>query len=738
MKASFGRRTVLEGESTMNQPMPTKSTQVEREISALQERIQYLERLTGDPLALVQVGPGPDSSYGESSRHSPGAYALHSLICDQHGRPVDFRFLEVNGAYELLMGTAGEELLGHLASEVFSAGELETLVEVFATVALGRQPTRFEHFSPALQKSLDISAFSPREDQFATIISDVSDRIETEETLRVRTAYFKQLFESSPLGIVLLDNHERIVECNSGFEDLFGFTREEARGRPINQLIVGHRQFTDARVLTEKVLQGQLVDAEGVRYRKDGEPVDVRILAHPIHLDDRQIGIYGIYSDISRRKRDGLTHLANRSTFMERLDMELSRATRDGELTAVLTLDLDHLKDVNDTYGLGVGDAVLQEVASRLRATLRTGASIARMGGDEFGVLQVNLTDAGNAAGLARRLLESLQKPIDVVDQKIHLRASVGIAVTPAGRGVGSDQLVSQAERALSEAKTEGGGRYRFHAAQMDREVQARMRLGQQLHRAIERQELYLEYQPQIALPERRVVGVEALLRWRHPSGERVGPDRFIPVAEASGSIIPIGNWVLREACEQAMEWQRTCSQEVPVAVNLSAVQFRDPAFADSVVAALDDSGLQPELLELELTERILIEATEVVTRTLKRLQDLGVRLALDDFGKGYSSMEYVRLLPLQKLKIDRSFINNLDADDSDAAIVSAITVLGSKLGLTVLAEGVERQSQLDLLAEEGCHEIQGFYFSPPVAPERVTRMMAQGEGCIEPATLTN
>jgi len=721
----------------MDQEM-NQDTQLEQERVALRERIHGLERLTSEKLEFRQQLKDSEEKYRNIFKHSPGAYSLHEVITDGQGQPVDFKYLEVNQSFERLMGIRADDVLGRLASEIFPGLETEPLVEIFGRVAEEQEPMRFEHYSDSLQKHLDISTFSPRQGQFATIISDVTECKRTEEALRLRTAYFEQLFESSPLGIVLLDNDDRVVECNQGFEQLFGFLREEARGRSISTLIVRDEELTDASILSEKVLQGELVDAEGVRYRKDGAPVDVRILAHPIHVDDRQIGIYGIYSDISRRKRDALTRLVNRSTFMERLEMELQRATREDKLTAVLALDLDHLKDVNDTYGLGVGDSVLQAVAHRLRQTLRVGASIARLGGDEFGVLQMDLADVGNAAGLARRLLSSLDEPFEIDDHRIHVRASMGIAIAPAGSVVGSKQLVAQAERALAEAKSEGRSRFKFHAAHMDREVQARMLLGQELHGAIDRDELYLLYQPQIALPDLRLVGVEALLRWRHPTGQKVGPDRFVPIAEASGVIVPIGNWVLRTACAQAVEWQKSCHRAVPVAVNLSAVQFKDPTFADTVVDALEESGLAPELLELELTERILVEATDTVTRTLDRLQDLGVSLALDDFGKGYSSMEYVRLLPLQKIKIDRSFVRNLDADSSDAAIVSAITVLGSKLGLTVLAEGVERQSQLDLLAQEGCHEIQGFYFSPPVSPQEVTKLMLEGDGCIVPSTLTH
>lgn len=711
---------------------------IDREIVTLRRRIQDLERLTCETLEHREQLMDSEEKYRSIFRHSPGAYALHEIEYDPVGDPVDFRFLEVNEPWERLVGRRGNEVLGRRASEIFPGHEAEHLVEIFGGVADTQEPVRFEHFSEALKKYLDITSFSPRQGQFATIVFDVTHRRQTEEALRLRTAYFKQLFESSPLGIVLLDNDDKVVQCNQGFEELFGFLRQEARGRPIGSLIVDDQQLTDASILTEKVLRGEVVDAEGVRYRKDGTPVDVRILAHPIVLDDRQIGIYGIYSDISRRKRDGLTRLVNRSTFMERLEIELERAAPEEKLTAVMALDLDHLKDVNDTYGLPVGDAVLQAVARRLRKTLRVGASVSRLGGDEFGILQIDLADVGNAAGLARRLLSSLDAPFEIEGNRIHVRASIGIAIAPVGTVVGSKQLVAQAERALAEAKSEGRSRFKFHASHMDREVQSRMLLGQELHGAIDRDELYLVYQPQIALPDWKLVGVEALLRWRHPSGKAVGPDRFIPVAEASGVIVPIGNWVLRTACAQAAAWQEARPGGIPVAVNLSAVQFKDPRFADSVIEALEDTGLPPEMLELELTERILIEATDSVTKTLTRLQDIGVRLALDDFGKGYSSMEYIRLLPLQKLKIDRSFIRHLDEDSSDAAIVSAITVLGSKLGLTVLAEGVERESQLKLLAQEGCHEIQGFFFSPPVAPDQVTHLMCQGNGCVQPAAHMN
>lgn len=696
--------------------------------------MRELERLAGETRDSREQLALSEEKYRRICEHSPSAYALQEIVTDEDGEPIDGVLLEVDREFEILTGTRAEEVLGERVSRALPALRSASFLEVFGRVVRTRQPLRFELYSEDLGKYLDVSVYSPRPGQVATILFDNTAKQETEEALRLRTAYFKELFERSPLGIVLLDNHDRVVECNGGFESLFGFKREEARGQEIDTLIVRPDQRESAHSLSRQVLRGEIVDAEAVRCRKDGSSIDVHILAHPIHLGERQIGIYGIYSDISRRKRDSLTRLVNRTTFMERLADQLARGTRRGEMTAVLSLDLDQLKDVNDTYGLSVGDSLLQAVAQRLRESLRAGASMARLGGDEFGVMQYELHDVGNAAGLARRLLAALAEPLQIGHHLIHVSASVGIAVASPGRESKATQLVSQAERALAMAKREGSGTIKFHAAAMDLEVQDRMILGQELHRAVERQELFLEYQPQVALPEGRVVGVEALVRWRRADGSIIGPARFVPVAEASGIITAIGDWVLRSACAQAVEWQRQRPGGLPIAVNLSAVQFKNPHFAETVTEALASSGLSPELLELELTERILVDSSRRFHEALRKLRQLGVRLTLDDFGTGYSSLEYLRRLPLQKLKIDRSFVENLDGNSSDAAIVSAIAVLGSKLGLRVLAEGVERRSQLDRLAAEGCHEIQGFYYSPPLAAEALTELIQRGDGIIRPA----
>ena len=677
-------------------------------------------------------------NYRDIFEHSLSGFALHEVLLDAEGSLRDLIFLEVNRAFEAITGLGASQVVGRRVTETMPGIDLCHLREAMTWLVTGDgEPYRFEQYVDGLARHLEFAVVAPSPDQIALFVADVTDRKRAEKALEVQTVYFRELFEKSPLAIVVLDNDDCVQECNEGFERLFGYPREAARGKPINRLLVRPDEYEDARSISRKVLLGEVVDTEGVRLRRDGTSLDVRILAHPIRLGDQNLGIYGIYSDISRRKRDSLTRLPNRSTFMERVDFELERAANADHLTALLTLDIDHLKDVNDTYGLVVGDALLVAVTERVKETLREDATVGRLGGDEFGILQMKLTDVGNAAGLARRLLAAIEPPFYVEGHRIHVGASIGVALSPAGQVAGK-QLLSQAERALEQAKLEGRSIFKFHAIDMDRRVQKRMILGQELHGALERNELFLVYQPQIELPSRRVIGLEALLRWQHPKSGLVPPDEFVPVAEASGVIIPIGDWVLRTACEQAKRWQESMALDLPVAVNLSAVQFKNPFFADTVVQALQDTGLPPELLELELTERILIEATPTVKSTLQRLRDLGVRFALDDFGKGYSSLEYLRQLPLGKIKIDRSFVRNLEQNDGDAAIVSAISVLGNRLGLRVLAEGVERSSQLDLLAAEGCNEIQGFYFSPPMEAARIGHLLVEGSDSISPSRCEN
>ena len=672
-------------------------------------------------------------------------------------------------------------------------------------------------------------------------------------------AYFRQIFENSPESIVLIDMEDRVIEANPSFEELFGYTRHESRGRRLSELIVPDGEEEDATELSGAVLRGGVVTLERPRRRKDGSIVFVRILGYPIFHGEQLMGIFGIYSDISFRVRaerelrlqgaamnsaanailitgrhgqiewvnpafsrlsgydeeevlgkdlasltadgdvfgpesvgelahgemwrgqvmnrhkdghlytvdqtvtllrdqvdrrehlvvvqeditvrleaerrlkhlaghDFLTNLPNRYNFTRQLRLELERAHRDGRQLAVLLVDLDQFKDVNDAFGHVVGDELLVAVAKRLRDTLRDRCLLGRFGGDEFAVLQTEVEDIGNVSGLARRLIATFSEPLDVNDRRIHVGVSIGIAVYPPGKPE-ARELVKCADLALYQAKNEGRSTFRFYVDGMDKEVRRRMRFGQQLHGAIKREELFLEYQPQVDVESRKILALEALLRWRHGEHGLISPGDFVPIAEASGLIVPIGEWVLRQACAQGQAWRDRFQVDIPVAVNLSPVQFKDPRLLETVQQALAESGLPPRLLELELTEGLLMQASENVQNTLHRLRDAGVRLSLDDFGKGYSSLGYLGRFPLEKLKIDRTFIRDMENSRQHRVIVGTIAELGRKLGLEVLAEGVEEERQVEILLEEGCRQVQGFLFSRPLAADEIDRIIENGGG---------
>jgi diguanylate cyclase (GGDEF)-like protein len=418
-------------------------------------------------------------------------------------------------------------------------------------------------------------------------------------------------------------------------------------------------------------------------------------------------------------RNDGLTDLPNRLAFHEAMYHAAARAAR-GEAFAVLCLDLDRFKQVNDTLGHPVGDALLRAVAARLASLAREVDTVARLGGDEFAVVQANVAGPDAAAALAQRIIDDLRAPYDVLGHRIVVGASVGIALAgPEARD--ADTLIRSADLALYRAKQEGRGMYRFFEPDMDARAQARRQLELDLRYAIERQEFELHYQPLMSVADRRIAAFEALIRWRHPTRGLVPPDEFIPLAEEIGLIVPIGAWVLQDACAEAARWPLP----VKVAVNLSAVQFARADITRQVAAALHDSGLPASRLEVEITETALLNDSESTLKTLHALRALGVRIAMDDFGTGYSSLSYLRSFPFDKLKIDRSFVRDLNEAGESAAIVRAIASMGRSLGIATTAEGVENEQQMAQLVRDGCTELQGFFFGRPCPAADVARLLA-------------
>jgi diguanylate cyclase (GGDEF)-like protein len=443
-------------------------------------------------------------------------------------------------------------------------------------------------------------------------------------------------------------------------------------------------------------------------------------------------GFVSTSTDITERKRtearmlhlaqhDSLTGLPNRLLFHDRLHQAMARHRRDGGLLAVVLLDLDNFKQVNDAFGHRVGDEVLRQVGERMRAALRESDTVARIGGDEFALILPDLPDPDAAALIADKIVSQLDRPFDLDAGVWQPRASLGITLFP-GDGQSAEQLLQNADLAMYRAKAAGGGAQLF-AATIKRDFDRRQNLKRELARAIARGQLTLEYQPQLDLRPERVSGIEALLRWHHPDFGTIDPETLIQLAESSGQIATIGEWALREACAVAAGWPRG---EAPLrlAVNVSASQMANPDLVALVARILDDSGLPAERLELELTESAMLHQLEQVVATLEALRGMGVSLALDDFGTGYASLSHLKSFPLDRLKVDRTFIANL-ADPRDAAIVRSLIELGHRLGLRVVAEGVESELQLAALRSLGCDTVQGHVVGHPLTAVEIGRWLS-------------
>ena len=416
--------------------------------------------------------------------------------------------------------------------------------------------------------------------------------------------------------------------------------------------------------------------------------------------------------------RDPLSSLPNRLLFTERLDMEIGRLGRQEGSIAVMFLDLDRFKDVNDTYGHPAGDELIKQVAQRLSDLLRGADTLARFGGDEFAIIQTGLRSSAHAEALARRILDEVSRPFEIAGAQISVGVSIGVALAPQN-GQSHDVLMRLADTALYQAKSEGRNRFSFFERTMDDALRMKKVVEDDLRHAILRDELALHYQPVYSADGGSIVGVEALVRWPHAKHGLISPSRFIALAEERGLVIPLGEWVLRRACEDGKRWPH-----LRMAVNVSPLQFRHRDFVASVVRTLRETGFDATRLELELTEGVVVEDADAAEAAMMELRDLGVNLALDDFGTGYSSLIYLRRFAFDKIKIDRSFLESMEATGESAILVHSIVHLGRALGLTVTAEGVETREQHRFLQALGCHQVQGFLFSKAVPPEEIDRLL--------------
>ena len=557
-----------------------------------------------------------------------------------------------------------------------------------------------------------------------------------EEMLRLRNLQFDTAINNMSQGLCFFDAEQRLIVCNDRYVEMYDLPPDRVGpGTPLTEIVDMRFEAGSVPAMSREeylrwrgkvAISSKPIDS--IVELRNGRTFKIR------HRPMPDCGWVATHEDITEQRQsevkieymahhDSLTDLANRVLLNEQLELALGQIHRN-EMVAIHHLDLDQFKAVNDTFGHPAGDKLLKIVADRLRGLVRETDTIARMGGDEFVIVQAAIADPGDATSLAQRIIHLLGEPFDIDGQQVLIGVSVGIAVGP-GDGLTADKLLRNADLALYRAKGDGRSTFRFFEPVMDLQMQTRRILEQDLRRALPAGEFELYYQPVVNLASRTVSGFEALIRWNHPQRGLVSPGTFIPLAEEIGFIVPMGEWVIREACATAAGWPGNSR----VAINISAVQFRNPGLMQVIIGALATSGLDPTRLEIEITETVLLQNKETTLAVLHQLRALGVRIALDDFGTGYSSLTYLQCFPFDKIKIDRSFVKDITENTGSLNIVRAVAALASGMGMTATAEGVETREQLDSITSEGCTEMQGFLFSRPLPAREIERLFLSGSG---------
>jgi diguanylate cyclase (GGDEF)-like protein/PAS domain S-box-containing protein len=690
------------------------------------------------------------------------------------------RLVRANPLCAQMFGYTVEEMVGLPGRALYPSDEVYESVGREAGPALAAgQPFHAElemmrKDGSQFRCRLSAKAINPQRPQAGTIwiTEDVTADYQTEQRLLNALAEHQMIFDNAAVGIMYVED-QQVVRCNGKLEEIFGYDVGEMIGLSSAQLHPSRESFDSLRNRArEPIRRGEVFTAECDARRKDGSLFWVRVTGHQTTNAGERFDVVWIVEDVTQRREaedalrhakeeleqrvrertneltatnrklqkeifervqaeqriwhvahhDALTGLPNRTLLHDRLEQALAQALRGNQRVGVMFLDLDRFKSINDSLGHPVGDELLKQVAARLCAAVRAVDTVSRLGGDEFIVVLRELAYADDAARVADKVLQALATPFHVSGHDLRVTPSIGISLYP-DDGLEALQLMQNADTAMYHAKASGRNNYQFFAPRMNEAATRFFQLEHQLRRALDAGELLLHYQPQVRITEKAICGFEALVRWQHPDTGLMPPAEFIPVAEETGLIVPLGEWVLEEALRQNRRWQEAGYSQLPMSVNLSPRQFRQKGLVDMVRRMLADTDQPARLLELEITETSLMHDVDEALDTLSELASIGVRLAIDDFGIGYSSLNHLKRFPVHRLKIDRSFVSDLGVDWDDAAIVSAIVSLARALNLETLAEGVETRAQVEALLSYGCARFQGHYFSMPLPATEVDRL---------------
>lgn len=642
-------------------------------------------------------------------------------------------------------GYSREEILNMKITHINILSREEILKEMDKAREEGRKYFRFKHrlsngeirdvevYSGPIKVEGKIFLFS--------VIHDTVEKIRLERDFIINKAYFDSLFNNSPEAIAIVDKDFRVLNINKTFQEVFQYDLREIKGKDMTQVLCVEELYDDSFNFRRSISAGKFVKEEVRRKKKDGQLIDVLLLGFPLVIEGKTIGAYLIYSDISEVKAkeeqieiltrtDVLTGLLNRDCFLNVLDYEIlqNKANEGSGKIGLLVLNVNELKEINEALGHLAGDHILKEYALRLKASVREQDVVARFSEDEFGVLIPQVQSLKELKDISDKIFTSLSGPFSIGKDDFQITTSMGIAIYP-DDGVDSTSLIRKAEVAMNKAKESSANRPIIFNNALDTEVQEYFWMKNDLARALSNDELFLNYQPIYDTSIDKLIGVEALIRWRHKEKGIILPTEFIPLAERSGMIHPIGDWVLFNACKQNKKWQDRGYEPVYISVNVSVLQLEQPGFCRVVEEMLKETGLEPEYLQLEITETYFIQKYDSIKDTINELSQLGVRLAIDDFGTGYSSLSQLCTFDVNNIKIDKTFIDGIERDLNKSKIVKALISLAESLNISLTAEGVETQEQLIFLKKNKCTVAQGFLFSEPVDPDGIERMLAKYKG---------